>query len=202
MTEGAGLFFLNHRLYTNSASIGWPVASTDAKIVSLNDPSNRGLDANISGELLIRCPTIMAGFWKNPEATAKATTENGWFRTGDIAMYDNNGDFYITDRAKDLIKVQAYQVAPAELEEIVRSHPNVLDAAVIGVKNEKFGEVPKAFVVIRKGATVSSKDIQEYIEKRCVKYKWLVGGVHFIAEVPKSKTGKILKTHLRTLYER
>lgn len=201
MTESAGVIFMNPSLYHNYASIGWVAASTEAKVVSLDDPLNRGLDANIQGELLVRGPSILLGYLNNPKETAKVLSKDGWLRTGDIGMYDNNGDFYITDRAKDIIKVQAFQVAPAELEDILLSHPDVLDVAIIGIKHDKFGEVPKAFVVARKDAKLTATEVQEYIEKRCVKYKWLLGGVEFITEVPKSKTGKILRRELKVKYE-
>lgn len=189
---------MSHRLYTNYGSIGLPVASTEAKIVDLDDPHCRGLDANVCGELMVRSPSVMLGYLNNPEATAKALTEDGWLRTGDIGSYDTNGDFYLTDRAKDLIKVQANQVAPAELEDILQSHPLVLDAAVIGVKHNKYGEAPKAYVVRRHGQ-LTADQVQEYIAGRCSKFKWLVGGVEFIDAIPKSKTGKILRNELRKL---
>lgn len=190
MTE-SGLNFVNHSLYDNATSIGWPCASTEAKIVSVDDFQNIGLDVNVCGEVLIRGPSIMKGYLNNPKATALAMSEE-WLHTGDIGMYDKNGDFYITGRLKELIKVQANQVAPAELEDILLAHPQILDAAVIGVKHEKFGEVPKAFVV-RKDAKLMAKDVEECIAKRCSKFKWLVGGVEFIDTIPKSNTGKILK---------
>lgn len=197
MTEIASLAFQNHSLYINRPSIGWPAASTEAKIVDVDDPLNHGLDLNINGELLVRSPSVMHGYLRNPSETAKVITEDGWLRTGDIAHYDHNGDFYITDRLKDLIKVQAFQVAPAELEDILLSHPDLLDAAVIGIKHDKFGEVPRAYVVVRKGAKLRAYDVEEYIVQRCAKYKRLIGGVVFIDEVPKSKTGKILRNELR-----
>lgn len=198
MTETSPITFLSHRLYTNYASIGWPSASTEAKIVNLDDPLNQGLDANVQGELMVRSPAVMRGYLNNPEETAKVVGADGWLRTGDVGYYDNNGDFYITDRCKELIKVQAFQVAPAELEEILLSHPQVLDAAVIGVKHDKYGEVPKAFVV-RRDDEVTPTEIQDFVGKRCVKYKWLVGGVQFIDEVPKSNTGKILRRKLKEI---
>lgn len=201
MSETAPISFINHRLYTNYGTIGWPAASNEAKIVGINDPLSRGLDADVSGELLVRSPSVMRGYLNNPTETSKMLSADGWMRTGDIGYYDTNGDFYITDRAKELIKVQAQQVAPAELEDILCSHPQVLDAVVIGVKHAKFGEAPKAFVV-RRDNKVTAADIQEYIAKRCSKHKWLVGGVQFIDAVPKSATGKILRREVRELYEK
>lgn len=200
MTETSPVTFMCHRKYINYASIGYPSASTEAKIVKVDDPFNRGLDANESGELMVRGPNVMLGYLNNPTETAKVLGADGWLHTGDIGYYDTNGDFYVTDRCKELIKVQANQVAPAELEEILLSHPNILDAAVIGVKHDKYGEVPKAFIV-RKDEKLTSAEVQEYIVQRCVKYKWLIGGVQFIDIVPKSNTGKILRRKLKEINE-
>lgn len=198
MTETAGAAMLSHRLYPNYASVGWPSAMTEAKIVTHDDLLFLGQGANISGEILVRSPSIELEYLNNPEETSNSLA-NGWLRTGDIGFYDNNGDFYITDRSKDMIKVQGNQVAPAELEEILLTHPKVLDAAVIGIDHERFGEAPKAFVVPRKGAVLTESEIQQYVAEKCAKYKWLVGGVQFIAEVPKNKTGKIMRRELREM---
>lgn len=198
MTETSPSICLGHSRYANYGSIGWPCASTEVKIVRVDDPQNLGLDANEHGELLVRSPAVMLGYLDNPTETANAFSSDGWLRTGDVGFYDNNGDFYITDRAKELIKVQAFQVAPAELEDILCSHPQILEAGVIGVKHDKFGEVPKAFIV-RKDDMLSAHEIQEFIAARCSKYKWLVGGVEFIDKLPTSSTGKILRRELRLL---
>lgn len=200
MTETSPVSFFGHRLYPNYASIGWPSASTEAKIVGLDDPLKKGVDVNVEGELLVRSPSVMLGYLNNPEETANTIDADGWLRTGDIGSYDTNGDFYITDRAKELIKVHGFQVAPAELEEILLAHPQVLDAAVIGVEHAKTGEAPKAFVV-RKGTEVTEAEIRDYVAKNCAKYKRLEGGVQFIEQVPKSGTGKILRRELKRLYE-
>lgn len=194
MTE-SGLSILSHSLYLNYASVGWPTASMEVKIVNVDDTSDTGLDANCKGEILLRGPSIMKGYLKNEKAT-QASITNGWFRTGDIGKYDENGDFYIVDRTKDLIKVQANQVSPAELEDILLSHPLVFDAAVIGVKHEKFGEAPKA-IIVRKDSKLNAQDIQTFIKERCAKYKWLSGGVQFTDVIPRNSAGKILKRDLK-----
>lgn len=113
---------------------------------------------------------------------------------------DENGFFYISDRMKELIKVNANQVAPAELEGILRQHPDVLDAVVIGVPNQKTGEVPKAFVVRRNEAKATECDIQQFVAKQVIKYKQLTGGVQFIDSIPKTSTGKILRREIRTIF--
>lgn len=199
MTETSPMLFLSHRLYINYASIGWPAASTEAKIVNVDDTLNRGQDANVHGEVMVRSPGVMLGYLNNPAETANVLSADGWLHTGDVGYYDTNGDFYITDRCKELIKVQANQVAPAELEELLLSHPQILDAAVTGIKHDKYGEVPKAFVV-RKNAKLTSEEVQQFIAQRCVKFKWLAGGVQFIDVVPKTNTGKILRRKLNENY--
>lgn len=199
MTESAPVSFLGHKGSTNYASIGWPASSTDAKIVKLDDPTYTGVDADIEGELLVRSVSVMKGYLNNKVATNDTIVQNGWLRTGDIAVYDTNGDFYIRDRLKELIKVKGYQVPPAELEEILRAHPKVLDAGVIGIAHAKYGEVPRAFVVRKAGAELSEQDLQEYVAKKVAEYKRLVGGVQFIDAVPKSATGKILRRELKLL---
>lgn len=200
MSETSPVAFVNHRLYLNYSSIGWPSASTEAKITNIDDPLKLGLDANVCGEIMVRSPSVMRGYLKNPTETEKMLCQDGWLHTGDIGHYDTLGNFYITDRAKELIKVQAKQVAPAELEDILCTHPQVLDAAVIGVKHERNGEAPKAYIV-RRDNKVTAKEIQKYIEQKCSKHKWLIGGVQFIDSVPKSSTGKILRRKVKEMYE-
>ena len=131
-----------------------------------------------------------------PDATKASITEDGWFRTGDIGYFDEEGCFYITDRLKELIKVKGFQVAPAELEALLQNHPKIADAAVIGVPNERLGEAPKAFVV-RKDHDVTEEEIMNYVASKVTKYKHLVGGVEFTEAVPKSPSGKILRRTLK-----
>ena len=128
--------------------------------------------------------------------TKASITEDGWFRTGDIGYFDEEGCFYITDRLKELIKVKGLQVAPAELEALLQNHPKIADAAVIGIPNERHGEAPKAFVV-KKDPTVTEDEIVDYVAGKVAKHKHLVGGVEFIDAVPKSPSGKILRRMLR-----
>lgn len=170
------------------------------KISNLDDPNFKGLAANETGELLVRGPNVMKGYFKNEEATKAMITEEKWLRTGDIGHYDENGLFYISDRLKELIKVNANQVAPAELEGILREHPDVLDAVVIGIKHPKCGEVPKAFVVRRPNARLTENDLQQFVAKQVIKYKQLTGGVQFVEQIPKTATGKILRREIRKIF--
>ncbi|KAK5643334.1 hypothetical protein RI129_007179 [Pyrocoelia pectoralis] len=176
--------------------IGLLVPGTEAKILS---PDGEELGANKTGELILRGPQVVKGYYNNEQATKESFSSDGWFKTGDLGHYDEDDHFFITDRIKDLIKVKGYQVAPGELEELMRHHPDIADVAVIGVSHDKFGEVPKAFVVPKHDSKITSTDIQEYVNNRVVNYKRLVGGVVFIESVPKSPAGKILKKELKHL---
>lgn len=181
------------------ASIGSPASATRAKIVHINDVTGFGLGANETGELWVKGPQNMLGYLNNQKATDE-TLIDGWIRTGDIAYYDEDGFFYITDRLKELIKVKGFQVAPAELEEILRSHPDVVDAAVVGVPHPKTAEAPRAFVVKRAGCQVKEEDIQQFVANKVVDYKQLNGGVHFIDTIPKNATGKIMRREIKLKY--
>lgn len=199
MTESAPSTFYGHKGSTNYATIGWPCSSTEAKITRLNDNDYIGIDVDEEGELLVRSASVMTGYLNNPDATSSTIVKDGWLRTGDIATYDSDGFFYIKDRLKELIKVKGYQVPPAELEELLRDHPKVLDAGVIGVDHPRHGEVPRAFVVKEKGSDLTERELQDYVASKVSEYKRLTGGVQFIDAVPKSSTGKILRRQLKDL---
>ena len=175
-------------------SIGTPVKSTDVKVV---DPeTNETLSAGEEGEVWIRGPNVMKGYLNLPDATRSCITDDGWFRSGDIGHFDQDGWFYITDRLKELIKVKGLQVAPAELEALLVTHEKIADAAVIGVADERLGEAPKAYVV-KKDSNLQERDVEEYVAGRVAKHKHLVGGVEFVDAIPKSASGKILRRLLR-----
>ncbi len=175
-------------------SIGPCVPNTECMVVDV--ATGAELDANEQGELWVRGPQVMRGYLNRPEETARTITPDGWLRTGDIGYADADGDFYIVDRLKELIKYKAYQVAPAELEAVLLSHPAVGDVAVIPAPDEAAGEVPKAFVVLRGEAT--AEDLMAFVAERVAPYK-KVRRLEFVAEIPKSPSGKILR---RVLVER
>lgn len=181
------------------ASVGVPSAVTQAKIVALDDKTAKGLPAEETGELWIRGPQNMLGYLNNQKATDEMLVD-GWIRTGDIAYYDKDGFFYITDRLKELIKVKGFQVPPAELEEVLRSHPDVADAAVVGVPHDRNGEAPRAFVVLHKDSKVTDKEIFDFVTSKVVEYKQLTGGVQFIDAIPKNSTGKIMRREIKQKY--
>ena len=139
----------------------------------------------------------MLGYLDAPDKTAECLSKSGWLRTGDVAHYDEEGYFYVTDRLKELIKVRGFQVAPAELEALLLTHDNVSDAAVIQVPDEEAGELPRAYVVMNSDAKVSEDDIYEWVKDRVAPHKRLDGGVVFTDAIPKSASGKILRRILR-----
>ena len=143
-----------------------------------------------NGEVCVRGPQVMTGYLNNPDATAATIDADGWLHTGDIGYADDDGHFYIVDRAKELIKYKGFQVPPAELEALLLTHPCVADAAVIPCPDEEAGEVPKAFVVLRGEAT--AKELMEFVEQRVAPHKKL-RFVEFIDKIPKSPSGKILR---------
>jgi len=175
-------------------SVGAVVSNTECMIVDLE--TGEPLGPNRKGEIYSRGPQIMKGYFNCPEATAAAIDSEGWFHTGDIGYADEDGHFYIVDRAKELIKYKGFQVAPAELEAVLLSHPLIADAAVIPSPDEEAGEVPKAFVVL-KGET-DEEAIKEFVAARVASYK-KIRKLEFIEQIPKSPSGKILR---RLLVER
>lgn len=177
------------------SSVGHCIRNVRVKVVDAE--SGRGLGPQEEGELWIQGPNVMKGYLNNTEATENCLTQDGWFKSGDLGYYDEKGLFYITDRLKELIKVKGLQVAPAELEALLLTHPHITDAAVIGVPNERLGEAPRAFVVKKGDAELAESDVQEFVAAKVAKHKHLAGGVSFIDTVPKSASGKILRRVLR-----
>ncbi len=177
-------------------AIGVPVPGCEAKIVDLAD-RDRELPSGESGEQALRGPMIFPGYWNKPEATADAF-HNGWFLTGDIAVADSEGWFYIVDRKKDMIVASGYKVWPREVEDVLYQHPAVREAAVIGVPDEYRGETVKAFVALRDdwNGRVTGDDIVAHCRERMAAYKY-PRQVEFVPEIPKTATGKFLRRSLR-----
>jgi acyl-CoA synthetase (AMP-forming)/AMP-acid ligase II len=173
-------------------SVGRLMPMTEARIVPIGwspTPDEPEPGPAEEGEIWVRGPQVMAGYLGNPEATAAALTADGWLRTGDVARVDD-GVFFVIDRVKELIKYKGYQVAPAELEALLLTHPDILDAAVIGVFDEAAGETPKAFVVAAR--PVDAAGLMEWVGERVAPYK-RVRAVQFVDAIPKSPSGKILR---------
>ena len=168
--------------------IGEPVPNTEAKIVDLETGAELGPDQE--GEICVRGPQVMKGYLNRPDATAAMIDADGWLHTGDVGYADAGGRFYVVDRVKELIKYKGLQIAPAELEALLLTHPCVADAAVIPIADEEAGQVPKAFVVLRTETT--PEDIHAYVASRVAPYKKL-RFLEVIDVIPKSPSGKILR---------
>ncbi|XP_064087069.1 uncharacterized protein LOC135201762 [Macrobrachium nipponense] len=170
-----------------------------AKVIDLQ--TGEILGDGQEGELCLKGPAIMVGYANNAEATAETIDPEGWLHTGDVVYFDEEDVFYITGRIKDLIKVKGYQVAPAELETIIKEMNGVEEVAVAGIPDKRFGEVPRAWIVPVKGATIDKEAIMKNVAARVMPYKVLAGGVEIVDSIPKNHIGKVMRRHLRQSYE-
>jgi long-chain acyl-CoA synthetase len=198
--EGYGLSETSPVLTSNPAnvqgftgSIGMPLPNTD---ISLRNEKGKEVPQGEPGELCVRGPQVMSGYWNDPEATSRAMTKDGFFHTGDIATMDEFGYFRIVDRIKDMIIVGGFNVYPNEIEDVVTLHPDVIEAACVGVRTEKNREIVKVFVVLKPGATTTAEGIREHCQKSLSAYK-VPKLVEFRSELPKTNVGKILRRALR-----
>ena len=183
-------------------SIGHLMPNMEAQIV---DESDQEVPVGATGELLLKGPNVFQGYLHQPERTRAAFAPGGWFRTGDVGRIDADGAFFVTDRAKELVKYKGFQVAPAELEGLLAGCEKVADAAVLGeYRAEMATEVPVAFVVPALGVgcgEAEAREIANWVAARVAPYKQLRGGVRFVDEVPKSASGKILRRVLKQRLE-
>ncbi|XP_046383848.1 4-coumarate--CoA ligase 3-like [Ischnura elegans] len=191
---------LHSKLPRNFASVGHPLPNTIVKFIDLQNGECVGPMKR--GELCVKGPQVMRGYLNNPEATKQIIDKDGWLHSGDIGYYDEAQQIYIVDRLKELIKVKGFQVAPVELEEILRTHPAVENAGVVGVPHHRSGEVPRAFVVLKKNlgssADASESSLKKWVAERVAPYKRLdEGGVVIVDALPISTSGKILRRQLR-----
>lgn len=173
-------------------AVGVLLPNTEAMIIDTE--SGAELATHEAGELLVKGPQMMLGYLNDPQATAQTIDQEGWLHTGDIAKVDEDGYFYIVDRLKELIKYKAYQVAPAELEALLLTHPAIIDAAVVPKADPQAGEIPKAFVVLRD--PVIEEAIMDWVAEQVAPYK-KIREIEFIDAIPKSPSGKILRRQLR-----
>ncbi len=176
-----------------TGTIGLPVPSTD---LSIRDDDGREVSMGERGEICIRGPQVMAGYWNRPDETAKVMTSDGFFKSGDVGVMDEGGYFRIVDRKKDMILVSGFNVYPNELEQVVNLHPGVLECAAVGIPDAKSGEAVKLFVV-RKDPTLSEEDLAGYCRENFTAYK-RPKYIEFRDELPKSNVGKILRRELRS----
>jgi len=173
-------------------SIGLPIPGTESKLV---DDHGNEVPLGSPGELLIRGPQVMQGYWNRPEETDRVLCGEGWLRTGDIGKMDENGFFFIVDRKKDMILVSGFNVFPNEVEEVLCNHPKVLEAAVVGIPHKAAGEVVKAFVV-RKDLSLTEAELKAHCREHLTPYK-IPRMIEFKESLPKTNVGKILRRELR-----
>ena len=206
-----GTFTPDDGLKPGAGSIGVAVANTEWKLLALGDDSTDNDSVSFGsaklaapgarGELCIRGPQVMAGYLDAPDKTSECLSDDGWLRTGDVAVADKDGYLYIVDRIKELVKYKGHQVAPAELEALLLSHPSVADAAVIGVPNEAAGELPRAYIVLKPDIERQPGDtdksaaevVRQFVDGQVNPYMRLRGGVVVMDEIPKSASGKLLR---------
>lgn len=173
-----------------NGSIGLPFPDVEARIVDYEKLVDKPVGED--GELWLRAPQVMKGYWNKPDETAKQVTADGWLRTGDIARMDGDGYFYIVDRLKDIIIASGFNVIPREVEEVLFRHPKVQEAVVAGVPDPYRGESVKAYVVLKAGETATPEEIIEFCAKDLAKYK-VPKQVEFRSELPKTMVGKVLR---------
>ncbi|RPB11486.1 acetyl-CoA synthetase-like protein [Morchella conica CCBAS932] len=176
-------------------SIGEVFPNCEGKIMDA-ETGTQELSVGEKGEIWVRGPNVMKGYYKNSKATRETITEDGWLKTGDIGYYNERKKWFIVDRKKELIKVKGNQVAPAELEGLLLENPGIADAAVIGIAYAE-DERPRAYIVLKPGASLIPDDVKKWVSERASRHKWLTGGVVIVKDVPRNPSGKILKKVLR-----
>jgi len=183
---------------TIPGSAGQILQHVDLKICSVE--TSEAVGVNEKGEIRMRGPQVMAGYYNNAEATANCLGADGWLRTGDLGYFDEEGNVFIIDRLKELIKYKGFQVAPAELEDTLLSHPKIADACVIGIPDERAGQLPRAYLVPAKDATVTEEEVTKHMGEYMADHKQLRGGVVIVETIPKSASGKMLRRVLLQEY--
>lgn len=197
LTEtSGGISVANNTDRDHHDSVGHVFAGGEVKIADLE--TQEALGPGKEGEIWFRGRNVMKGYYKNEKATKETMTEDGWLKTGDIGKYDEEKFLYTTDRLKELIKVKGFQVPPAELEALLRSHPKIQDCAVIGIPDPISGEVPKALVV-QAGQDLKKEEVLDFINSKVVAFK-RVKDVQFVDSIPKNTSGKILRKDLKAMY--
>jgi len=177
-------------------TVGVPVADTDIKIVAVDDP-DKELEIGEPGEIAVKGPQIMMGYYNKPEETKEATRD-GWFLTGDLGRFDEDGYLTIVDRKKDMIIAGGYNIYPVELDDVLMGHPKILEACTIGISHEYRGETVKAFIVAKEGETLTDEVVINYCKENLAAYK-VPKIIEFIDELPKSAVGKILRRKLKEM---
>ncbi|XP_014271604.1 uncharacterized protein [Halyomorpha halys] len=190
---------LTHTPYgdKNYSSVGKALANTELKIIDLQTGHPKG--PNEEGELCFKGPQMSLGYLNNPDATKEAIDSEGWFHTGDVGYYDKDGFFYIVDRIKEMVKVKGFQVAPAELEHILRSKPEIEAAGVIGIPDTRKGEALVAFIKKKEGSSITESAIREFLAGKVAPFK-LIEKYIYVDSIPTTQSGKILRKELKKMY--
>ena len=190
LSEGAPATFNTYLRGSVGGSIGVPIPGTDVKIMDI-ETGEEEMPAGEPGELILKGPQVMKGYWNMPEETEK-TLRDGWLYTGDIARMDADGYLYIVDRKKEVINASGFKVYPREVEEVLYEHPEVVEGVAVGVPDEYRGETVKVFVVKKEGSSLKEEDLIAYCKDNLAPYK-VPQLVEFREELPKSAVGKLLK---------
>ena len=173
-------------------SVGEPLPQTEVRVV---DEFGQPLPPGQVGEIVVKGPQVMKGYLKNEEETAR-TVKDGWMYSGDLGRFDDDGLLYIVDRKKDMLIRGGENVYPVEVEEALYAIPEVLEAAIIGIPHEVYGEVPKAYIVLKEGQTLTEEDVKAFCKKQLASYK-VPDEIEFLDTLPRNASGKVLKTVLR-----
>ncbi|WP_293131610.1 class I adenylate-forming enzyme family protein [Okeania sp. SIO3I5] len=188
LTETSPFACYNHNSKYKWGSIGIPIEDVEMKVV---DEGGEEVESGEVGELLVRGPNVMLGYWNRPEETKKVL-RNGWFHTGDLGKMDEDGYFYIVDRLKDMINVSGFNVYPSEVERVILMHPDVSEVAVYGVKHQIKGEITAANIILKLGKLLTVEDLKSFCSQRMATYK-VPHLIRFVDSIPRNATGKVLK---------
>ena len=192
MTEASPVICANNPLNNVPGSVGRALPDTEVKVI---DSDGLSLPAGEIGELCVRGPQVMSGYWQRPEETAQTLSPDGWLRTGDIAVIEKDGVVKIVDRLKDMIIVSGFNVYPNEVDDVLVSHPDIIESAVIGVEDVNSGEAIKAYVVTH-NSELTASDIRKYCREQLTAYK-VPKEIVFTDQLPKSAVGKVLRRELQ-----
>ena len=196
-TASCDTFLPYESMHAKLGSVGMPLPHLRVRV---GDEAGADVPAGSVGEVLLRGPKVFSGYWRDPEATEKAFVD-GWFRTGDLGRLDEDGFLYIEDRKKDLIVSGGENIASPEVERVLYEHPDILEAAVIGHPDDRWGEVPHAFVVVRAGSVLTAGDVADFCRERLAKFK-VPSYTTIVSELPRTASGKVVKRELRSLLQK
>lgn len=194
LTESTALSHMTPQVNAKERSVGELLPNLECKVFDAS--TGQSIGEGQRGEICIRGPTVMKGYLNNQKASELSIDQDGWLHTGDIGYHDDNEHLFIVDKLKDLIKFRGHQVSPSELETLLRSHPAIKDAVVVGVPDPEGGEVPMAYVVSKNDDELTEIEVMEYVDENAAPYKKLRGGVEFVSAIPTTTDGQALRAEL------